>query len=244
MDTAYLLIKWTDEKRAAVEETDSLLLWGYLWNSKDTKTSLNMIRTVANSDERFLVLLQNADKQMGYTVDGIGYNYDGNSCDKVPVAFDYSGASIDTRIAFNYVAPPNTTMGQDSVPYAPQAQADAAISAANSTGIIEHPFDVIYGYSAYDYDHWALDSLDTDSALHSWQAGWYDGYWTFYTGENRTIPTTYSGVGVSSRVLQNQSTDDFAYTDFSSSQADMSGDYFPAPCDCLSRITSKSKSKK
>ena len=72
IDSAYLLVKFTDGKR---EDGDSILLWGYRFNPSQNKTSLDMLRAVANADQRFVVLLQNASSQFGYTVGGFGYSY-------------------------------------------------------------------------------------------------------------------------------------------------------------------------
>jgi hypothetical protein len=230
VDTAYVLVKFTDKKREPYG--DGTLLWGYRFNAGQSKTSLDMIRAVGNADPRFIVLLQNANVQYGYTVAGIGYNY--AACERVPIWFDLNSAVADSAyIGFRYYYPPNTGMGQTKVPENPQEDVDAAIEAANATGIIVHPFDVVtYGYAAYDYDWWGLIKPEVDNPDYEWQSGWYhNGYWSFYTKDQLNGPFEYSGVGVSGRELKNNFVDGFTFS-INFSPADMSGDYVGAVCSC------------
>jgi hypothetical protein len=232
VDSAALIVKWTDSKAAS----DSSRIWGYRWNRytvyagdtvQVTKYSVDMIRAIANSDPKLSVLMQNTGS-MGYTIDGIGYNH--RECTRVPIEFDLAGAVSDSgRIGFRYYYPPNTGMGQKYVPDHPQEDADKAIDVGMKTGIIEHPFNIIYGYPAYDYDHWLLKADRPN--YYSWQSGWYDGYWAFYVKDKPDAKFDYSGKGVSSRVLGNGCVDGFVFNDFVSPSEDMSGDY-KAPCVC------------
>ena len=51
-------------------------------------------------------------------------------------------------------------------------------------------------YPDYDYDNWkAVDAKDI------WQAGWYQGYWSYWVRNSQSQPFSYSGVGVSCRQL-------------------------------------------
>jgi hypothetical protein len=256
IDTAYLLVKWTDGKRE--EFGDSIFLWGYRWNSisvyvnpttgkRDTtyitKHSIDMLRAIANADCRFSVLLQWAGNS-GYTAGGFGYNYtafdDCKTCHRVPLRFDLTSAQKDATIAFRYSEFPNCSIGQVAVPPQPAQQADLAIqSAASSTfgqgnGIIEHPFGANYGYPAYDYDYWVLiDSAAVANPDYEWLAGWQYGYWSSYIAENRQVPSAvdYSNYGISTRILQNNSVDGFAFSDFTR-YPDMSGKITAALCLC------------
>jgi hypothetical protein len=228
VDTAYLVVKWTDGKRIA--SGDSILIWGYIFDSSQQVTSLDMLRAVANADCRFSVLLQNASSSMGYTVGGIGYNFEPGG--RVPLQFNYNAAFQDGRIAFNYEYPPNCKMGQRTVPGDPDALtlAQQAIDAANNTGVIEHPLNINYGYPAYDYDYWVL--TDPTDVNYEWQAGWLSGgYWSFYTKNSLNGTFGFSSVGVSSRRLSQNYVDGFVFcTDFSA--FDMSGDYMARSCSC------------
>jgi hypothetical protein len=260
VDTAYLIVKWTDGKRALIDEADSVLVWGYVWNSVSlynnpvtgqvdtfpvTVHSIDMLRAVANSDCRLLVLLQQTGVN-GYTVGGIGYNYtvipidSCEQCRRVPVHFDLAGADT-TVTSFHYKGTPNCNVGQTAVPFLPDSQAVWAIRAATpntlayATGIIEHPFNVNYGYPAYDYDHWQLiDSIAAANPDYEWQAGWLSGNWTFFTDTARQIPTTPSeNEGVTTHVLVNNSVDGFVFTPPVWPPAgDFSGQLFPALCPC------------
>jgi hypothetical protein len=248
VDTAYLIVKWTDGKR---EGGDSLLIWGYVWNTisiytypdgtkdtaKVTAHSIDMLRAVANADCRFTVLLQQTGVN-GYTIGGIGYNYE--TAVRVPLHFELDSAIADSLIKFRYYSLPNCAVGQRVVPYQPQLQADDAINTATGegkggigTGIIEHPFNVNYGYPAYDYDWWVLDSAYVDDEDYEWQAGWYhNGYWSFYSGENKQVPVNLSPNVITTRVLENNSVDGFVFAiDFVSSG--MSGKIITAySCEC------------
>ncbi|MDD3063245.1 MAG: hypothetical protein PHG27_04625 [Massilibacteroides sp.] len=241
IDSAYLLVKWTDGKRELLG--DSLLIWGYRWNpisvyegdtSSITVHSIDMIRAVANKDRRFTVLLQYAGIS-GYTVGGFGYNF--ATCSRVPLFFNYYGAEASSNVQFNYVTSPNTGVGQVAIPPSPQAQAAMAIDIAaglpsgTGTGIIDHPFNVFYGYPAYDYDWWKLYDLENEDF--EWQAGWsVNGFWSFYVGENKAIPTNFSNEGISYRVLTSHSTDGFVFaTDFVTKE--MSGDITGNLCNCI-----------
>lgn len=243
VDSAYLLVKWTDGKRGV----DSMMIWGYVWNSisiytypdgtKDTSQvtahTIDMLRAVANADCRFTILLQQTGVS-GYAVGGIGYNYASTATNRVPLHFNDTSAMKDPQIKFSYTERPNCNASQTAVPLNPAAQAAEAIDAATGTnrpfnlgsGIIEHPFSMNYGYPAYDYDYW---ELNPDRAYYEWQAGWYNnGYWAFFSGENRQVPTEYSSYGITTRVLQESSVDGFVFDinfDFSK---DMSGPIYVA----------------
>jgi hypothetical protein len=226
IDTAYLLVKFTDGKRES--SADSILLWGYRFNPSTQKTSLDMIRAVGNADKRFIVLLQSTGYPFGYTAGGFGYNY--AECARVPLAFDLAGAAADPRVFFKYSGDPNTGRGQGAVPLDPQRQADDAISAANSTGIIEHPFNVNYGLNAYDYDWWHL--TDTTNIDHEWQSGYTQaGTWNFFTKDQLNGPFSLSPTGIESRMLKNNFVDGFAFG-IQMAAVDMSGSYEAYDCRC------------
>ncbi|MDR1981531.1 MAG: hypothetical protein LBQ39_07935 [Tannerellaceae bacterium] len=223
IDSAALVIKWTDGK-----QVDNILIWGYRWDRANRATSIDMLRAIAAADQRMTILIQNTgispatEDTLNYAIGGLGYNYAAKV--RIPLLFDYNGAKQDGNILFHYVAPPNTAMHQTSCPDDPVGDADAAIANADVTGIIEHPFNYpTYGYPAYDYDHWQL--TNPDDQTHSWQAGWYRGYWSFYVKDQLIGQFGYSDSGASQRVLQNHSVDGWVYASWS---ADMSGDYTPA----------------
>ncbi|MBO8439374.1 MAG: PQQ-binding-like beta-propeller repeat protein, partial [bacterium] len=74
----------------------------------------------------------------------------------------------------------------------------------------EHtPVDGIVTTDAYNYDDWT--SSDPDD---HWVSGWYNGYWSYQVKESRNASFSYSGLGASSRRLQNGSWDGWAYQGF------------------------------
>lgn len=227
VDTAYLVVKWTDGK-----QDENILIWGYRWNNANafgpvTKYTVDMIRAVANTVPAFSVLLQQTSSDTGYSVGGFGYNYSG--CARVPLIFQLDSAIANVNFA--YTTPLNcVTNGQLVVPVNPSSLAEQAIAVANNTGIIEHPFNVNYGYPAYDYDYWILE---TDMPFYSWQSGWTKGYWSFYSKDSLIGSFTISNLGISSRVLSKNSVDGFVFNTDPSVWppiVDMSGDYTGFNC--------------
>jgi hypothetical protein len=212
VDTAYLLVKWTDGKALDREGNDSILIWGYLWNPPEYlgKCSIDMIRAVANFDCRFSTLLQNTGAG-NFTVGGFGYNFDEDV--RLPIYFDSLAANLASKsglFQYHYVDHANcpAPYNQFALPggnWAPQA-----IEEANNTGVIKHPFDAAYSYPAYDYDFWKLQ--DKTNIDFEWQAGWYYGYWSFNIREGLSGPFTYpTSDGIATQPLNNNSVHYFVF---------------------------------
>ncbi|MDR1258179.1 MAG: hypothetical protein LBK65_02700 [Tannerellaceae bacterium] len=226
IDSAALIVKWTTD-----EGLDNILIWGYRWNSytvfesetiQVVKHGIDMMRAVASTDPRFIVLMQNTGS-MGYTIDGIGYEY--AECRRPLISFDFDDAKTDSHIAFHYCPPPNYDMGQKTCPDSPRVEAAAAIKQGILTGIIEHPFNIVYGYPAYDYDWWTSEEDDREA---NWQAGWYTkGYWSYWVKDTPNGNFGYSGEGISSHVIDNGYVDGWVF-DLEFGSYDMSGDYVAA----------------
>jgi hypothetical protein len=115
-----------------------------------------------------------------------------------------------------------------------------------ATAIIEHPFNVNYGYPAYDYDYWKLiDSTAIANLDYEWQAGWYSGSWLFYTGVDRQIPTTSSYDGITTHALANNDVNGFVFApSVWPPVADFSGRPSYATCPCNSCPTPSSHIRK
>ncbi|OAV65769.1 hypothetical protein Barb6XT_02267 [Bacteroidales bacterium Barb6XT] len=235
---AAFLVKWTDGKREKAGEGDSILAWGYRWNPVDSYNdsvpvhTVDMIKAIANVDPRFTVLLQQAGIY-GYAASGFGFNYDTKPT-RVPLWFDYKSAATDTtNIKFHYVAPPNYARGQVAVPATdPDVLARIAISESNNTGIIEHPFNIDYGYPAYDFDYWFLGPNDPDPDNHEWQSGWsVNGYWSYYVKNQLVGDFTYPmDFGISYRRLYDNYVDAFVFSPPYPLPANtMDGDYISIP---------------
>jgi hypothetical protein len=240
IDSAVLLIKWTDGKLAS-ESGDSILAWGYRWNPVNkkgyavTKYTIDMIRAVANADCRFNALLQNTGGS-DFIVGGFGYNlYDP---ERLPMTFDQAGAAADTLVEFHYTVSPNCAMGQGAIPYDVPQQINYALIKAQGddsikgTGIIEHPFDANYSYPAYDADYWAATS---DISYYEWQSGWYKGYWAFSHKEQLTGNLIADTLTITTRKLDNHYVDGFVFEDdplIWPPEYDMSGDFTTRECDC------------
>ncbi|MDR3141393.1 MAG: hypothetical protein LBU37_06685 [Tannerellaceae bacterium] len=227
VDTAVLIIKWTDDKEWTVG--DSILAWGFIFNRADTISSEKMLREVAAADQRLSVLLLNSGisvstkDTLNYAVGGFGYNYAVRS--RVPLSYDLESVKKDPSINFTFDpgAEFPTPYGQTHAPKDPEADIDAAIEESDMTGVIEHPFNYdVYGYACYDFDWWSLRRNVSD---YHWQSGWYTGYWAFYVKDELTGGFGYSGAGASQRILQNRSVDGWVFSAWS---GDMSGNYTPA----------------
>lgn len=65
-----------------------------------------------------------------------------------------------------------------------------------------YPFDGIVNTSEYDFDSYT--GIDPDD---HWQSGWYTGYWSYWVKDSTESDYGYSGVGASTRELQNGSWD-------------------------------------
>lgn len=71
-----------------------------------------------------------------------------------------------------------------------------------------YPVDGIVTATAYNYDSWTNDDPEDH-----WQSGWYEGYWSYQVKDSQTADFDYSGLGASSRQLQNGSWDGWGYQD-------------------------------
>ena len=189
-------------------------VWGFRWNPSDYEdgrpSGEDMFRAIAAADGNLLLFTQYTG-WMGSTVDGIGFSFPGEDGLAGRIAYDFEGASSDPRVSFDYFTP-NELMGQTSAPGMFTAMyCLQAIEAAKATHIIEHPLNARdYGYPAYDYDWWQPSApLDNDRAR--WNAGWYDGYWSYWTGGTDSDELSYSGVGYSSRKLSDGEVDGWKY---------------------------------
>jgi hypothetical protein len=250
IDSAVLVIKWTDGKLAELGY-DSIFAWGYRWSrisvsvnsdgTKDTfdvhKYTIDMIRAVANADCRFNALLQNSSAG-NFVVGGFGYNL--YQAERLPMTYDRDGAAADTMIKFHYAGSPNCALGQGAIPYdVPQQVNYALIKAGDTdsvkgTGIIDHPFDADYGYPAYDFDYWSATS---DISYYEWQSGWYrNGYWSFYVKNQLSGDFAYpTESGIATRELHNHYVDGFVFEDDMNAWPPpyaMSGDFTSRECNC------------
>lgn len=196
-NSAALVIQFNDGK------DDRAYVWGYRWDGD--ASGEDMIRAVAAASGCLTILVQNTGS-MGYTLDGVGLGKGREYLDHLE--YDFQKAAIEGQVSFNYFEP-NTLMGQTSAPgNDTPAMVQAAIDDARTTGVIEHPLNARrYGYPAYDYDFWQLSDGQRDNNGLHWQAGWYDGYWSYWIGkEGQTMEDmAYSGLGMSSAQIESGS---------------------------------------
>ncbi|MCS4303050.1 DUF5074 domain-containing protein [Chryseobacterium sp. BIGb0232] len=87
--------------------------------------------------------------------------------------------------------------GQDS---------NALIKSGNATYPL-YPIDGIVNTAAYDFD----DYLAKDINDH-WKSGWYNGFWSYWVKNPADADFGFSGVGASSRALENGSWDVWNYS--------------------------------
>lgn len=214
---AALVISWHDEITGLTDD----LVWGYRWQSGTQASGYQMIKAVASKDPRFIMLTQftspSTADTLGYTIDGIGYS----SLNRDSVKLKYIlgqenpfilGASTDSRVSFKFQKPYSMS-SQTGHPTTPQLDANTAIANGQQTGVIEHPFNSKkYGYACYDYDYWQVDSSKYTSTpdVH-WQAGWYNGYWSYFVRDNNKQDFGYSSDGASRRTLSDGCWDGWSY---------------------------------
>ncbi|RRD63122.1 Ig-like domain-containing protein [Tannerella forsythia] len=188
---AALVIEWHDGN-----DPDAIV-WGYRWNGN--ASGLDMISAIAEADPRLIFLRQHTGP-MGSTINGLGYN-----CPVGSISYDLEGAKTDPRVSFKF-QPPYKMSTQTGHPATPEEDVRKALADGYQTGVIDHPFNAhLYGYPAYDYDYWKCSS-----GTH-WDAGWYEGYWSYWVRDSQTDDFTYSGLGASSRQLVDGSWDGWSY---------------------------------
>jgi hypothetical protein len=190
IDSAYLIIKWTDGKAI-----DSVFVWGYRWNpvrygANYPHHGIDMLRTVVNNDKRLSLLLQYSGVS-GHSVGGLGLNMNNNgaSCSRVPLDFDIAGAQQEGNVDFVYFGDTACIVGKGQVDRPLNANNDVNAAKYDYTrlGVIVHPFGAQFGYPAYDFDYWELDSY-TPNVQH-WQAGWVkNGFWGYFRADNLRVP--------------------------------------------------------
>ena len=201
-------------------------VWGYRWNG--SASGEDMVRAVARASRSLTVLVQYTGS-MGSTLDGVGLSKERTHLSHLE--YDFQSAAVEGQVSFGYFEP-NTMMGQTSAPgdATPQLVRNA-IDASRTTGIIEHPLNARrYGYPAYDYDFWQLaQDFRDDPELH-WQAGWYDGYWSYWLTDADTdlSDASYSGLGMSSAQLADGSVNLWNYNPDMSQYGSA-----PEPCETL-----------
>lgn len=186
------------------------LIWGFRWSSSQTVDGEEMIRAIA-ADAGDLVALIQYTGTMGSTLNGLGFAKNVETL-LTHLTYDYDGAASDSRISFGFDTP-QTFMGQTVAPgTAALDLALEAIDAAAQTHVIEHPLNQReYGYPAYDYDWWMLKG---EPANVFWNAGWYDGYWSFWTGDTELNNLAYSGMGMTSVDVEDGDVHGWKYINF------------------------------
>ncbi|MCM1110989.1 MAG: DUF5074 domain-containing protein [Clostridium sp.] len=209
---------WTGEgeNRAALVVQflgdENAYVWGYRWPKGEERNGVTMFKDIA-ADTYNLICFAQYTGQYGETLCGVGLS-DGMSLLN-SLYFDFDFAKNESGATFDYYSA-NTFMGQTEAPgdRTPDLCA-AAISAAASTHVIQHPLDYgTYGYPAYDYDAWRVDTSSSSyNPDDRWNAGWYDGYWSYWTSPGNGQELSYSGVGYTGRILTDGCIDGWRYSD-------------------------------
>lgn len=198
---AALVIQFNDGKE------DVAYVWGYRWDG--TSSGEDMMRAVCASSKSLAAMVQYTGA-MGSTLNGVGLSRDRSFL--ADLKYDFERAAIGGEVNFDYFTP-NTSMGQTDAPgYRTPELVQAAIDAAKETGIVEHPLNARrYGYPAYDYDYWQLSEEKRNEPELHWQAGWYQGYWSYWVGSEGE-ELSYSGLGMSSAQLADRSVNMWNYS--------------------------------
>lgn len=209
-------------------------VYGYRWENGVTPTGEDMFKAICANSSRLSLLTQRTGS-MGSTVCGIGYGLGQDALRNV--SFDFEKAKNFEFINFDYYNV-NSFMGQKDAPgdNSPQIAQDAITVAINGSHVIQHPFDQPkYGYPAYDYDCWQINST-TNNSLNAapwgtkWLSAWYEGYWSYWCANNPDDEWMYSGSGCTGRPLANGSVDGWSFTQFESAQVGGMGEGV-APCE-------------
>lgn len=187
---AAFVLTWHDEDKTVPDN----MVWGYRWDaSTGTISGLSLFEAVMKADPRLVGLVQYTGS-MGSTINGIGYNEP--TATSFPIMFDLAGAKAN--VSYDY--PRNAT-----------ALAADAIASGKQSGVIYHPFGSNGTSSpAYDYDYW----IATTTATSHWSAGWMKGYWSYFVRSSNTSDFGYSGLGASSRQIQDGAWDAWSWNSF------------------------------
>lgn len=202
-------------------------VWGFRWNDADYPdggpSGEDMFRGIVAGSSDLLLFTQYTG-WMGSTVDGIGYFDPKGENLAASIAFDFDKAKEDARVSFDYFSP-NELLNQTRAPgsFTP-VYCKRAVDEAMVTRVIEHPINAReYGYPAYDYDWWQPVSAFNLQAQR-WNAGWYDGYWSYWVGGTDSDELSYSGLGYTSRKLTDGQVDAWKYTLLDGPVTDWGGD--------------------
>lgn len=187
---AAFVLTWHDEGKTVSDN----LVWGYRWDASENNVSgLTLFEAVMKADPRLVGLVQYSGS-MGSTINGIGYNEP--NATSLPITFDLAGAKAN--VSYSY--PRNAA-----------TLAANAITAGKQSGVIYHPFGATDATGpAYDYDYW----IAATTATSHWSAGWMKGYWSYFVRSSHTSNFSYSGLGASSRQVQNGTWDAWSWNSF------------------------------
>lgn len=196
-------------------ENPGALVWGFRWEDGEQPTGYDLVTSVAEQSSNLCVLVQ-LTGPMGYTLDGASYSSDAMKL-LSGLSYDLEGAAADSRISFGFYSP-NSSMGQTHAPGAGALDmVMESIEDAMMSHVIRHPLNYDeFGYPAYDYDWWIFDNQK--DAL--WNSGWYNGYWSFWSGTGNLEDLGYSGLGMSSVPLKDGDIHAWKYLDFSKDEPD------------------------
>lgn len=153
-------------------------------------------------NEAALVLQWNDDREPGAIV--WGYRFDGNSNGYEMIK---AIAAADNRL---YFAASNSSYGYTIGGIGFDIDEDGDVALLDGDIRVE----VVNGFA----ENGNFDNLKAADPDDLWFSGWMTGYWSYYAGENETIPPTdYSGFGASSRPLTDGSVDGWYFSDMSGS---------------------------
>ena len=96
----------------------------------------------------------------------------------------------------------------------------------------------------YDCGDYSFDDYSSNDSIDRWKAGWYNGYWSYWTTDDVDVAYSYSSVGASSRYLVDGSIDGWSFmSDMSNWYSnDMSGtlEYVTSPSTAITRASDNS----
>lgn len=209
-------------------------VWGYRWENGETPTGESMMKAICANSSRLSMLSQYTGS-MGSTLCGVGYSLNQEVLNHV--FFNFDKAKDFEFINFDYYNV-NSFMGQKEAPgdKAPELAQQAINTAISGSHCIQHPFDYgTYGYPAYDYDCWDIDT-DTENRggvtpyEPKWLSAWYEGYWSYWCANSPSQDWMYSGSGFTGRTLVDGSVDGWSFTQFESAMVGGMGEGI-APCE-------------
>jgi uncharacterized protein (TIGR02145 family) len=168
----------------------------------------------------------------GKTPEALAWGYRWSSGTKYGINILADVAKADGRLFFLEQSGTQFGSAIGGVGYEASGSANAKLSSDGGKSCVS-PVNGSLATSGYDYDDWKLCDVSKDARF---QAGWYNGYWSYWVADVAGGEWSYSSLGASSRELKNNSVDAWYFSPLGGSETNI-GDTDCRGRDCFVNIT-------